>query len=146
LRSWVLGAFIGDVPFQVDPTTIGNLPGVLIRGTALAGRVEIAAELGTQAPYPVRLEIKTRRLELDPFIDLGKRLGIPEPVEAWMTGTVTVTTELAPLSGKPAVPDAWVEIQELAATVDRRARDGRQTPLRFALVPPDENGRFAMSL
>jgi hypothetical protein len=147
LRTWVLGAFVGDSQLQVDPTTVGphRVPGLLIHGTTLGGNLDVTAEVGTQAPFPVKLVVQGRRLELDPFIDVSKKLGFPEPIEAWMTGAVTINTELAPLDGKPAKPEAWVEVTELEGIVEHRTDDGRLTPLRFALVPRPK-GEFAMSL
>ncbi len=144
LRGWVGGAFVGDSQLEVDAIQLDKMPGVILRGTALAGQLGIVATLGTQAPYPVDVSISGRRIEVDPFMDLQKKLGLPEPVQAWASGTVTLHTELAPKNGKPQ-PEAWVEVTELEAIVDHRAPDGRQTPLRFALVP-GAKGQYAMSL
>lgn len=145
LRSWVANAFTGDVQLRVDPVRVGNLRGVLVRGEAMSGRLELSATIGTEAPYPVDVAITGRRVEIDQFVDLGKRLPFGEPVQAWASGTVTLHTELAPRSGKPAAPEAWVEITELEAILDHESRDGRHVPLRFELVP-GAPGQYAMSL
>lgn len=149
LRSWVAGAFFGDAQIAIEPTTIGvgpgAMPGLAIRGSALAGRVQINGKLGTAAPFPVELAITGRRIELDVLLDLQQRLKLPQPVQAWITGTITVKTELAP--AKPVEPEAWIELSEVWATYNHRAADGRITPLRMsAVAPPDRDGRTAVSM
>jgi translocation and assembly module TamB len=142
LRAWAFGAFIGDVHPIVTPVVIGKHPGIQITGDALAGQLGVSATIGTEGPYPVDIAISGRRVELDQFVDLAKKLGVAEAVQAWASGTVSVHTDL----GNPkAQPEAWVEITELASIVNHRTRDGRLTPLRFELVPPAQ-GRYAMSL
>lgn len=142
LRAWAFGAFIGDVHPVVSPVLIGKSPGIQITGDALAGQMSLSATIGTQAPYPVDIAVSGRRVELDQFVDLSKKLGLQEVAQAWASGTVTVHTELA---NDKAKPEAWVEITELESILDHRSRDGRITPLRFSLVPPAQ-GRYAMSL
>ncbi|MGN6110843.1 MAG: hypothetical protein ACTHU0_37420, partial [Kofleriaceae bacterium] len=138
LRSWVAGSFLGDAQLTVDPTTIGRagneMPGLAIAGSALAGRLRITGTVGTAAPFPVELAISGRRIELDVLLGLTQRLGLPEPVQAWASGTVTVKTELAPL--RPVEPEAWVELSELWAIYNHRSSDGRRTPLRMSVVSP----------
>jgi translocation and assembly module TamB len=142
LRSWAFGAYIGDMHPGIEPVMIGTHPGIRLSGDALAGQLGISATIGTQAPYPVDIALTGRRVELDQFVDLQSKLHLAEPVQTWASGTVTVHTELA---NKAARPEAWVEITELESIVNHRTRDGRLTPLRFALVPPAQ-GRYAMSL
>lgn len=142
LRAWAYGAYIGDLHPAIEPVMIGRHPGIQIVGDALAGRLAVSAQIGTEAPYSVDLALAGRRVELDQFVDLTKKLGLSEPVQTWASGTVSVHTELA---SKTAQPEAWVEITELQSIVDHRTRDGRLTPLRFSLVPPAQ-GRYAMSL
>ena len=142
LRAWAYGAFIGDLHEVVSPVLIGKSPGIQITGDALAGALGLSATIGTQAPYPVDIALSGRRVELDQFVDLSKRLGVQEAVQAWASGTVSVHTELA---NDKAKPEAWVEITELESILNHRSRDGRLTPLRFSLVPPAQ-GRYAMSL
>jgi len=146
LRSWVERAFVGDSQLRVDPITIGTrMPGIQVRGTLMSGRVEIFASLGTEAPYPVDVQVTAHRLEVDQFVDLSKALHVTEPLQAWASGTVSLHTELQPLSGKPATPEAWVEITELEGIFDHTSRDGRRVPLRVALVE-GAPGQYAMSL
>ncbi|HUJ58495.1 MAG TPA: translocation/assembly module TamB domain-containing protein [Kofleriaceae bacterium] len=145
LRGWVGNAFTGDSHLEVDPILLGTTPGLLVRGEAMSKQMQISATIGTAAPFPVDVSISGRRIEVDQFVDLAKKLGLPEPVQAWASGTITLHTELAPLGGKPAPTEAWVEVTELEAIVDHRSRDGRQTPLRFALVPIDQ-AHYAMSV
>ena len=145
LRGWVAGAFVGDSQLQVDPIMVGKVPSLFVHGQALSGQLTISATIGTAAPYPVDVALTGRRIEVDHFVDIAKKLGVAAPVQAWASGTVTVHTESAPSTIKPAKPEAWVEITELEAIVNHRSNDGRQTPLRFALIE-SQDSPFAMSL
>lgn len=145
IRSWIKQAFVGDSQFQITPIMVGKMPSLFVRGTILAGQLAISGTLGTAAPYPVDIALTARRVEVDPFVDFVKILKLPVPVQVWASGTVTVHTELAPLGGKPARPEAWVELTELEAIIDQRSRDGRLTPLRFALRQQGTDA-YAMSL
>ena len=140
LRSWALGAFLGDAQIAVEPAP-GT--GLAIHGTALAGRLEIRGTLGTSPPYPLEVALTGHRVELDPFVDLTTLLKSPDPVQAWVSGTVTVKTELQPLG--PAAPEMWVELSELRALVNHRAVDGRITPLQLSVVDQDPGSRPAVS-
>ena len=140
-----LDAFIGDAVLSLDPVTVRGVPGIELRGKLLADRLDVTARIGTRAPYPVELVVNARRVEVDPFVDIAKKLGISETVQGWASGRVTLTTELAPLSGKPAQPEAWVELSELSVMVNHRARDGRLTQLAVELVDQGPD-RPAMSL
>jgi len=144
LRSWVKDSFTGDAQLAIEPSTIANKPAVTLRGTALAGRLRIRATVGTVAPYPVELELGGRRVEIDTFVDLQKMLGIDEPVQAWVSGTVTVKTELAP--PKPIEPEAWIELTEMRAQIMHRSPDGRLTPLTLSVFDRSNGARPAMSL
>ena len=145
IRSWVKSMFVGDSQLSITPIMVGKMPSLFVRGTALAGQLAISGTIGTVAPYPVELAVTARRVEVDPLIDLAKLLKLPVPVQIWASGTVTVHTELAPLDGKPAKPEAWVELTELEGILDQRSRDGRLTPLRFALRTSGTE-TYAMSL
>ncbi len=145
IRSWIKRSFIGDSQLQITPIMVGKMPSLFLRGSALAGQLAISGTVGTVAPYPVDLAVTARRVEVDPLFDIAKALGLPVPIQAWASGTVTVRTELAPLDGKAARPDAWVELTELEGIVDQRSRDGRLTPLRFALRGRTDES-YAMSL
>jgi hypothetical protein len=150
LRAWALDAFLGDAQLAIEPATIEygakrTMAGVALRGSALAGRLQISGKLGTSAPFPVELSITGRRIELDVLLDLQKRFGLPTPVQAWATGTITVKTELAP--EKPVEPEAWIELAEVWAIYNHRAADGRITPIRMSVVsPPDRDARTAVSM
>ncbi|MBA3396632.1 MAG: translocation/assembly module TamB domain-containing protein [Deltaproteobacteria bacterium] len=145
LRAWAAHAFFGDAQLAVEPATIGtNKPAIAIRGTLLAGRLRIDAVVGTAAPYPVELAISGRRIELDVLLGLQQRLGLPEPLQAWVTGTITVKTELAPVT--PIEPEAWIELTEMRATVTHRSADGRLTPLTLSVFDRSNGQRPAMSL
>ncbi len=150
LRSWVADAFLGDAQLAVEPATIQygagrSMAGLAIRGSALAGRLQIQGKIGTAAPFPVELAITGRRIELDVLVDLQQRLGLPHPVQAWASGTITVKTELAP--ARPVEPEAWIELSEVWAIYNHRAADGRITPLRMSVVaPPDRAARTAVSM
>ncbi|HEX4451685.1 MAG TPA: translocation/assembly module TamB domain-containing protein [Kofleriaceae bacterium] len=145
IRSWVKNAFVGDSELQVSPIMVGKVPSVFLHGSALAGQVQISATIGTAAPYPLELAISGRRVEVDNFVAVDKLIGVADPIQAWASGTVTVKTELAPLHGKKAVPEAWLELTELEAILDHHSRDGRLTPLRFSLAPAANDG-FALSM
>lgn len=142
VRAWVGKAFVGDARIEVNPVTLppsmpgANRDGVQLHGTLLAGRVELDGTLGTAPPYPVELVLRGHAIEVDPFIDLGARLGIAEPVRAWASGTISVKTELAPLANKPASPEAWVELSELRVIVDHKNPDGRLQPIVLAAAAP----------
>jgi hypothetical protein len=144
LRSWLAGGFLGDAQIAVEPATVRGVPGLAFRGSALAGRLAITGSLGTAAPYPVELAITGRRLEVDPFIDLQALLRQDDPIQAWASGTITVRTELAPV--KPVQPEVWLELTELAAQINRRASDGRITPLAIRVKDQNPGQRPAMSL
>jgi len=150
LRAWVMDAFVGDAQLAVEPATIEygakrTMAGLAIRGSALAGRLQISGVVGTAAPFPVELSITGRRIELDVLLDLQKRFGIPREVQAWASGTITVKTELLP--DKPVEPEAWIELAEVWAIYNHRAADGRITPLRMSVVaPPDRDAKTAVSL
>ena len=144
LRTWLMNAFIGDSQLRVEPTTLPNgKPGIRIDGSMLAERLQIHGTLGTTAPFPVEVAITGRRIELDAVVDLTKIVGSPEPLQGWVTGTITVKTELFP--AKPVEPEAWVEISELVATVNHRTADGRLTPLRLSVIDQAPGQRAALS-
>jgi hypothetical protein len=147
LRGWVGAAFLGDIKLEILPTTIstpnGLAKGLLVRGGALANGLTVSASIGTETPYPVAVQIAGRRVDVDQFVDLGKKLGVSEPVQAWASGTLTLYTELAPKS-RQSQPEAWLEVTELEATLDHTSRDGRHVPLRFGFRP-GSNG-LALSL
>ncbi|MEO8844150.1 MAG: translocation/assembly module TamB domain-containing protein [Kofleriaceae bacterium] len=145
IRSWFKHAFVGDSQLAITPIMVGKMPSLFVRGTALVGQLTISGTIGTVAPYPVELALTARRVEVDPLLDLAKLMKLPVPLQAWASGTLTVHTELAPLDGKAAHPEAWVELTELEAIVDQRSRDGRLTPLRFALRTRSDDS-YAMSL
>jgi hypothetical protein len=111
-----------------------GMSGLKITGKALADRISITGTIGTAAPYPVEIQLSGRRIELDQFrrSDVDGRLAGSDP--AWVTGKLTLKTELAPLERQPAVPDAWIELVELVAIIDHRSTDGRQTPLRLSVI------------
>ncbi len=144
-HSWITRALIGDAQMQIDPIMVGKMPSLFVHGNALAGQLNVSATIGTEAPYPVDVSITGRRIEVDQFVDLSKKLGFAEPIQAWASGTVTVHTELAPLDHKPAKPEAWVEVTELEGIFDHRSREGRATPLRFRLRPATTD-QYSMSL
>jgi hypothetical protein len=139
LRAWLADGFLGDAQLAVQPTTVNGVPGLQLSGTALAGRLEINGRIGTAAPYPVELTVSGRRIEVDPFLDL--KIG-SDPLQIWASGSVTVSTELAPTSR--TAPDAWIELSELTIQMDHRASDGRVTPLVVRIK--DQNGRQANAL
>lgn len=144
LRTWLMNAFVGDSQLRVEPTTLaGGKPGIRIDGSMLAERLQIHGTLGTTSPFPVELSISGRRIELDAVADLTKLVGSPEPLQGWVSGTVTVKTELFP--AKPVEPEAWVEISELVAIVNHRASDGRLTPLRLSVIDQAPGQRAALS-
>ncbi len=145
LRTWVANAFIGDAQLRVLPITLpGGKPGVSITGKAMADRLLIEGTMGTTAPYPVELSISGRRVEIDAAVDLTKLLGMPEPVQAWVSGKVTVKTELMPV--KPVEPEAWVELDEVVAIVNHRSADGRVVPLRLSVIDQQPGARPAVSI
>ena len=158
LRTWIAQSFIGDSQLRVEPITLGGgKPGISITGRMLADRLEIKGTLGTTAPFPVELAITGHRIELDTAFDLTKLLGLPEPVQAWVSGTVTVKTELFPAKpGSPGSPSpsgslhdgpvAWVELTEVSAIVNHRGSDGRITPLRLSVIDQQPGARAAVSL
>lgn len=139
LRAWALGGYLGDATFEVVPAP-GK--GLAVRGSALAGRLAITGTIGTQAPYPVELAMTGHRIEVDQFVDLTQLLKAPDPVQAWVSGTVTVKTTL---QGTPN-PEMWVELTELRAVVDHRAADGRITPLQLSVVDQDPATRPAVAI
>ena len=145
LRTWIESAFVGDSQLRVEPATLaGGKPGISIKGSMLADRLQIEGTLGTTAPFPVELKITGRRIELDAVTDLTKLLGIPEPIQAWASGTITVKTELYP--ARPVEPEAWVELSELVAIVNHRAADGRLTPLRLSIIDQQPGARPPLSI
>ena len=144
LRAWLFGAYLGDERFRVrfassddprvecdpDRPEPSRASGRLaVCGELEDGRVVVAAVLGTSGTFPVRAAIDLRRVEIDPFIDLGEALGTPTPVRAWASGTVTVETELM---REDAPLDVRLELPELALMVPRVDADGRPAPLVFS--------------
>lgn len=144
IRSWVKNALVGDSQLQVDPIRVGTMPSLFIRGTMLGGELSISATIGTAPPYPIDLSLTGRRIEIDRFVDLSRQLGIGSPVQAWASGTVSVHTELAPKSGKPAPSEAWIELTEVHGIIGLRMRDGRHAPLRFGVR--SRTDQYALSL
>lgn len=142
-RAWVKGAYIGDVQLGVIPTTFNNVTAVRIYGSAMAGQLSLDGIVGTAAPYPIDVALRGRRIELGPFVDISKELGLPDALQAWATGTVTLRTELSKTSKKQ--PEAWVELEEVQAIIDHRTREGRRSPLRFEFLPPSP-GAYALSM
>ena len=119
------------------------MPGIAFEGSALAGRLSVSGTLGTQAPYPVEIVITGRRLELDVIMDIQKRLKLPLPTQAWITGNITVRHELRPK--KKVEPEAWIELSELTGIVTHRGTDGRIVPLTLRAVEQDRAKRPAVS-
>jgi hypothetical protein len=144
LRAWLANGFLGDAQLAVKPTTIDGVAGVQFTGTALAGRLAITGSLGTAAPYPLELAVSGRRIEVDPYLDLQALLSLPDPVQAWVSGTVTLRTQLAP--ARPVEPEVWIELTELAAQLDYRTSDGRVTPLVLRVKDQDPQHRAALSV
>lgn len=144
LRAWLASGFLGDAQLAVEPTVVDGVPGVKFAGSALAGRLSIAGSLGTAAPYPLRLAITGRRIEVDPYLDLQALLKQADPVQAWASGTITLHTELAP--ARPSEPEVWIELTELTAQLDHRASDGRVTPLVVRVKDQNPGQRAAMSI
>jgi hypothetical protein len=144
-RAWIGGAYVGDTQLGVIPTTAGNLGAVLVYGNLMAGALGLRATIGTAAPYPVELSLRGRRIEVGPFVDITEKLGLPEELQTWATGTVTVRTDLQPTNGQPAQPEAWVELDEAEAILNHRTRDGRRMPIRFQMVPRSDREK-ALSL
>jgi hypothetical protein len=145
LRMWLANAFIGDAQLRVQPITLpSGKPGVWISGKAMADRVLIEGTMGTTAPFPVELSISGRRVEIDAAMDLTKLLGMPEPVQAWVSGKITVKTELLPV--RPVEPEAWIELDEVVAIVNHRSTDGRMVPLRLSVIDQQPGARPAVSI
>ncbi|MDX2088213.1 MAG: translocation/assembly module TamB domain-containing protein [Kofleriaceae bacterium] len=145
LRTWFERAFVGDTQLRVEPVTLATgKPGVRIVGKTLTDRLEIDGMIGTTAPYPVQLAVTAHRLELDVVNDLNAMLGIKEPLQAWVSGTITVKTELAPT--RPVEPEAWIELTEVVAIVNHRAADGRLIPLRLSVIDQQPGARAAVSM
>ena len=145
LRMWLANAFIGDAQLRVQPITLASgKPGVWISGKAMADRLLIEGTMGTTAPYPVELSISGRRVEIDAAVDLTKLLGMPEPVQAWVSGKITVKTELVPT--RPVEPEAWIELDEVVAIVNHRSTDGRMVPLRLSVIDQQPGARPAVSI
>ncbi len=145
LRMWLANLFIGDAQLRVQPISLpSGKPGVWISGKALADRVLIEGTMGTTAPFPVQLSISGRRVEIDAAVDLTKLLGMPEPVQAWVSGKVTVKTELFPTT--PVEPEAWIELDEVVAIVNHRSADGRIVPLRLSVIDQQPGARPAVSI
>lgn len=149
LRSWLLGAYLGDERLDVRVATTDD-PGaecaddapapartdtgkVAVCGQLLDGRLVVAAVIGTTAPFPATVRADLRRVEVDPVIDLQEMLGAPAPVRAWATGTITVATTLG--GDAPAI-DAQVELSELAVVLDQDDADGRPAPLVVQAASP----------
>jgi len=142
-RSWIAGAYIGDMQLGVIPTTFNNVNAIRVYGNAMAGQLSIDGIVGTAAPYPVDVALRGRRLEVDHFVDLTSKLHFTEPLQAWATGTVTVHADLDKKSTKQ--PEAWVELEEVEAIVNHKTRDGRQMPIRFQFAPAAPGG-YALSM
>jgi hypothetical protein len=147
LRSWLGRGFLGDAQIALEPTVVRGVPGLELKGSALAGRLSITGSLGTSAPYPIELSITGRRIEVDPFLDLRALLKQPDPIQAWASGTVTLRTELAPTrTVAPSAWEAWLELTELTVQLDHRAADGRITPLVVRVKEQNPSARAAMSV
>jgi hypothetical protein len=130
LRGWLARAFLGDVELRVVPAGPGQIG---LSGSALQGRVALAATVGTTPPYPARITADLRRVDVDPFVDLRAYLGVADPVRLWVTGQVTIQTELG--SAKPPI-DATVALSELALTIAQRDADGRPAPVTLSAASP----------
>ncbi len=89
-RTWVLGAFLGDADVTAMPAGPGQ---VAFAGALLQGRVNLRATVGTSPPFPTTFTIDLRRVDLDPFVNLGRLAGLAQPVRAWASGQITVTTD-----------------------------------------------------
>lgn len=142
LRTWVMDEFTGDAQLAVEPAKMGNMPGLSVRGSALAGRVILAATIGTAEPYPVEVKVIARRLELDVLLDLQKRFDLPVlpgPVQGWVTGTITLKTELAPKVAQ--APEAWVELSEAEVVYTHETTEGQLVPLRLRVLSPSDRSR-----
>jgi hypothetical protein len=145
LRAWIERAFLGDTQLRIEPITLpSGKPGVRLDGAVLTDRLEIHGTLGTTAPFPADLELTAHRVELDVAEDLDAILGLHEPLQAWVSGTVTIKTDLLPPA--PVEPEAWVELSEVVAIVNHRGADGRQIPLRLSVIDQQPGARAAVSL
>src|SRR5262249_6355908 len=71
-------------------------------------------------------------------------LKLPDPVQVWGSGTITLRTELAP--NRPGEPEVWVELTELTGQINHRGSDGRITPLVVRVKDQSSAQRAAMSV
>ncbi len=135
-RAWIGGSYVGDTQLGVIPGgTYKGVDAVRVYGTLMAGSLNLDAFIGTAAPFPVDLALTGRRIEIGTFVDITKKLGLPEELQAWASGPVTVQTELKPKNSKAAPPEVWVELSEVQAILNHRTRDGRRMPIRLQFVP-----------
>ena len=141
LRTWAVGALLGDAALHIEhDAKQPNL--ITISGSALADRVAITARIDTAPPYAIDLSLRGKRIELDPFVNIGAALGLSDPVIAWASGSVTLHAEL----GSPHVePVAWIELDELSVQYDRRDSDGRPMPMALSVLGSDDT-RTALSI
>lgn len=145
LRTWVADQFVGDSQIAITPAKLADgKPALAFSGRMLADRVMIDGVLGTTGTMPIEVEVGMHRVEVDTAKDLTALLKLPEPVQAWTSGRVTVKTELLP--PKPVEPEAWIELSELTAIVSHRGADGRITPLRLGVIDQAPGARAPVSL
>ncbi|MGE3545552.1 MAG: translocation/assembly module TamB domain-containing protein, partial [Kofleriaceae bacterium] len=145
LRAWVYDAFLGDSQITIEPATLpGGKPAIAFRGSAMSDRIKIAGTLGTTAPYPLELSVTGRRVEIDVIKNLKDLIPLSDPMQAWVSGTVTYKTELVP--AKPVEPEIWVELSELVGIVNHRGADGRLTPIRLSVLDENPGSRPAVSV
>ncbi len=138
VRVIAKNAFIGDSQLAIAPVSLARgMPGLAIHGTALAGRVVIDGTIGTVAPFPVEVVMRGHGVEVDQFVDLTALANLGRPTQAWASGSLSIKTELAPLDGRPAIPEAWVELSDLRVQVLHRGTDGRVIPLLLTAASPD---------
>jgi hypothetical protein len=144
-RAWLGGAYVGDTQLGVIPTTYRGVDAVRIYGSLMSGQLWLDAIVGTAGTFPVDLALTGRRLEVGPFIDITKKLGLSEELQVWSTGTLTVSSELKPNNGKPAASEAWLELSEVEATLNHKTRDGRRMPIRVSFVPRNKTDKHVLS-
>ena len=144
LRSWAYGAFIGDVHPAIAPVVdrqAARHPDHRRR----AGRParHLRRRSAPTAPYPVDIALSGRRVELDQFIDLSKKLGARRAGAGVGIGHRDRCTPSS--ATRRRSPRRGSRSPSSTSILNHRSRDGRLTPLRFSLVSPAQ-GRYAMSL
>ncbi|WP_428267097.1 translocation/assembly module TamB domain-containing protein [Haliangium sp.] len=140
-QSWYRGAYLGHTGVRIHEL---GPHGIRIEASLLQGDLDVVAEIDTRAPYPSKIDLSLRRVELDrlapeltallrpaPSLLMARSGGAGEdaPTRMWLSGDVHIEMPLAADAQGPMSVRA--RLSEAVVVVDYQDARGRPAPLRL---------------